>query len=56
VEQHPGEATNPIVHDASWAEPITVAEDTSIAKAPPGVDTTAAGAAPLAGIPPALDR
>lgn len=41
---------NPTVHDGSWAELIAVPQDTSIARAPAGVDTTAAGAAPLAGI------
>ena len=41
---------NPTAHDGSWAELITVPQDTSIAKAPEGVDIAAAGAAPLAGI------
>ncbi len=41
---------NPTVHDGSWAELITVPQDTSIAPAPEGVDTTTAGAAPLVGI------
>jgi NADPH:quinone reductase-like Zn-dependent oxidoreductase len=41
---------NPTAHDGSWAELITVPEDTSIAKAPEGLDLAAAGAAPLAGI------
>jgi NADPH:quinone reductase len=41
---------NPTVHEGSWAELITVPQDTSIARAPEGVDTTTAGAAPLAGI------
>src|SRR5436190_5770162 len=40
---------NPTVHDGSWAELITV-QDTSIARAPDGVDGATAGAAPLAGI------
>src|SRR3954467_12602733 len=41
---------NPAAHDGTWAELITVPEDTSIARAPAGVDAAAAGAAPLAGI------
>jgi NADPH2:quinone reductase len=41
---------NPTVHDGTWAELITVPEDTSIARKPPGVDLATAGAAPLAGI------
>src|SRR5215208_6129295 len=40
---------NPSVHDGSWAELIAV-QDTSIARAPDGVDGATAGAAPLAGI------
>jgi NADPH:quinone reductase-like Zn-dependent oxidoreductase len=41
---------NPTAHAGSWAELITVPEDTSIAKAPAGVEMASAGAAPLAGI------
>lgn len=41
---------NPTAHDGSWAELITVSEDTSIAKKPDGVETSDAGAAPLAAI------
>ena len=41
---------NPSVHDGSWAELITVPEDTTIAHVPEGVDTTTVGASPLAGI------
>jgi NADPH:quinone reductase-like Zn-dependent oxidoreductase len=41
---------NPTVHDGSWAELIAVPEDISIASAPEGGDTPAAGAAPLSGI------
>jgi NADPH:quinone reductase len=41
---------NPTVHDGTWAELITVPEDTSIARKPAGVDLATAGAAPLAGI------
>jgi NADPH:quinone reductase-like Zn-dependent oxidoreductase len=41
---------NPTVRDGSWAELIAVPQDISIAPAPEGVDTGAAGAAPLSGI------
>jgi len=41
---------DPVVHDGSWAELITVPHDGPIAHAPDGVDTATAGAAPLAGI------
>jgi NADPH:quinone reductase-like Zn-dependent oxidoreductase len=41
---------NPAVHDGSWAELITLPEDTSVARRPGGVDLAAAGAAPLAAI------
>src|SRR3954454_641913 len=41
---------NPVVHDGSWAELITVSHDASIAPATQGVDTTTAGVAPIAGI------
>jgi NADPH2:quinone reductase len=41
---------NPTVHDGTWAELITVPEDTSVARKPAGVDLAIAGAAPLAGI------
>jgi NADPH:quinone reductase len=41
---------NPTVHDGTWAELITVPEDTSIARKPAGVDLATASAAPLAGI------
>jgi NADPH2:quinone reductase len=41
---------NPAARDGSWAELITVPEDTSIARAPEGVDAASVGAAPLAGI------
>jgi NADPH:quinone reductase len=41
---------SPTVHDGTWAELITVPEDTSIARKPAGVDLATAGAAPLAGI------
>src|SRR5829696_7879784 len=41
---------NPSAHDGSWAELITVPQDTSIAPAPAGVDAATVGAAPLAGI------
>jgi NADPH2:quinone reductase len=41
---------NPTVHAGSWAELITVPEDTSIARKPASVDLATAGAAPLAGI------
>jgi NADPH:quinone reductase len=41
---------NPSAHDGSWADLITVPQESSIAKAPEGVDLAAAGAAPLAGI------
>jgi NADPH:quinone reductase-like Zn-dependent oxidoreductase len=40
---------SPAVHDGSWAELIAVAETTVAAK-PPGVETGAAGATPLAGV------
>jgi NADPH2:quinone reductase len=40
---------NPTVHDGSWSELIAV-QDTSIARAPEGVDSATTGAAPLAGI------
>src|SRR3954447_26582355 len=40
---------NPTVHDGSWAELVTV-HAASIARAPEGVDSATAGAAPLAGI------
>ncbi len=41
---------NPTVHEGSWAELITVPEDTTIAPLPDAVDLRTAGAAPLAGI------
>ena len=41
---------NPAAHDGTWAELIAVPGDSSIARAPDGVDATSAGAAPLAGI------
>src|SRR5687767_13207905 len=41
---------NPTVHDGSWAELITVSDDTSIARRPTNVDVATAGAAPLAAI------
>ncbi len=41
---------DPTVHQGSWAELITVSEDTSIARKPAGVDLATAGAAPLAGV------
>lgn len=41
---------NPLVHDGSWAELITVPQDNFVAKRPQNVDLTAAGAAPLTGI------
>src|SRR6266550_861894 len=41
---------NPTVHQGSWAELITVPEDTTIAHLPDSVDLATAGAAPLAGI------
>ena len=41
---------NPDVHDGTWAERITVAQDGIVAAVPGGVDLAAAGAAPLAGI------
>src|SRR5215212_2338658 len=41
---------NPTVHDGSWAELITVAQDMFIGRAPEGVNVATAGAAPLAGI------
>jgi NADPH:quinone reductase-like Zn-dependent oxidoreductase len=41
---------NPTVHEGTWAELITVPEDTSIARKPAGVDLATAGAAPLATI------
>jgi NADPH:quinone reductase len=41
---------DPTVHDGTWAERITVAEDGPIGRAPGGVDLVTAGAAPLAGI------
>jgi len=43
-------AANPTVHDGSWADLIAVPEDNFVAPAPAGVDVSAAGAAPLAGI------
>jgi NADPH:quinone reductase-like Zn-dependent oxidoreductase len=41
---------NPTVHEGSWAELITVPEDTMIARVPDSVDLATAGAAALAGI------
>src|SRR5215210_315091 len=41
---------NPTVQDGSWGELITVSQDASVGRRPSGVDMTAAGAAPLAGI------
>ena len=41
---------NPTVRDGSWAELITVSEDTSIARRPANVDVATAGVAPLAAI------
>ncbi len=41
---------SPTVHYGTWAELITVPEDTSIARKPNGVDLASAGAAPLAAI------
>jgi NADPH:quinone reductase-like Zn-dependent oxidoreductase len=41
---------NPVVHDGTWAELITVTEELSIGPAPEGVDLAIAGAAPLAAI------
>jgi NADPH:quinone reductase len=41
---------NPTVHEGSWAELIVVPEDLSIAHARAGVDVSAVGAAPLAGV------
>src|SRR3954452_56466 len=41
---------NPTARDGSWAEYITVPEDSSIARRPAGVDVAIAGAAPLAAI------
>jgi NADPH:quinone reductase-like Zn-dependent oxidoreductase len=40
---------NPTVRAGSWAE-LTTADETQVAALPPGVDTAAAGATPLAGI------
>jgi NADPH2:quinone reductase len=41
---------DPTVHHGSWAELITVPEDTTIAHLPEGVDTATAGASPVVGI------
>jgi NADPH:quinone reductase len=41
---------NPTVHEGSWAELITVPDDTTIAHVPDPVDLAIAGVAPLAGI------
>jgi NADPH:quinone reductase len=41
---------NPTVHAGSWAELIVLPEDNFVAAKPEGVDTTAAGAAPLAAL------
>jgi NADPH:quinone reductase len=41
---------NPAVHDGSWSELITVPEDNFVAAKPEGVDSAAAGAAPVAGL------
>jgi NADPH2:quinone reductase len=41
---------NPTVHDGSWAELITVPQDTSIARKPVSADLATAGVAPLTGI------
>src|SRR3954452_4656204 len=41
---------NPTVHEGSWAELITVPEDTTIAHVPDSVELATAGAAPLAGV------
>jgi NADPH2:quinone reductase len=41
---------NPTVHEGSWAELITVPEETTIARVPDSVDLATAGAAALAGI------
>ena len=41
---------NPAAHDGTWTELIAVPDDTSIARAPAGVDNAAAGASPAAGI------
>jgi NADPH:quinone reductase-like Zn-dependent oxidoreductase len=41
---------DPNVHDGSWAELIVVPEDDFVARAPSGLDVSAVGAAPLAGI------
>jgi NADPH:quinone reductase len=41
---------NPTARDGSWAELITVPQESSIARTPEGVDTATAGAAPLAAI------
>ena len=41
---------NPTVHDGSWAELISVAEDNFVAAKPRNLDFAQAGAAPLAGL------
>jgi NADPH:quinone reductase-like Zn-dependent oxidoreductase len=41
---------NPTVHDGSWCELISVPEDNFIAAAPPLIESSAAGVAPVAGI------
>jgi NADPH:quinone reductase-like Zn-dependent oxidoreductase len=41
---------NPTVREGSWAELVTVPEDTTIARLPDSIDLGTAGAAPLAGI------
>jgi NADPH:quinone reductase len=41
---------DPTVHHGSWAELITVPEDTTIAHLPEGVETATAGASPVVGI------
>ena len=43
-------ATNPTVHDGSWAELIVVPESGWVARKPASIELEAAGASPLAGI------
>jgi NADPH:quinone reductase len=43
-------ATNPSVHDGSWAELIVVPESGWVARRPASIELEAAGASPLAGI------
>src|SRR3954462_14080551 len=41
---------NPAAHEGTWAEFISVPEDSSIARVPTGVELASAGAAPLSAI------